>query len=443
MTEQTDAIVIGAGVAGLAAAADLSKRGWSVRVLEARSRIGGRVLSAKPAGWTVGAELGAEFIHGGNQAVQHYLKKGGIRTRGVDANMWWRDKSSGVIALVPDFWERVGRVVTQIPTGASDWSFEEFLQRASGKISAADRYLSGLYVGSFEAAPIDKISAAALREDHAGTETNDRKVVGRYDRLVDLLRRELVKNRVRLQLNAPTDAVRWTMGNVRVCGHDLIEKMPFEYRAGASVVTLPLGVLKAKRVRFSPPLREKSALIATMGWGHVVRMVLRFKNGFWSAPFMPRHLGAEHGKDFGFVNAPGQPVPVWWALNAPAPVLCGWAGGEVSRPLRGLSPAAIRAKAVESLAGIIGTTPAELRPWLVDWQYHPWATDPFSLGSYSFPAAGCRNGAEELARPVSSTIFFAGEATAKDYGTVHGALESGFRAAEEVDQALRGCLRKK
>src|SRR4051812_21279618 len=111
MAAQTDAIVIGAGVAGLAAAGELARRNWTVQIVEARPRTGGRILSIKPDGWQVPAELGAEFIHGGNAAVNGVLQEGRLATRSADARMWWRDEGTGVIALIPDFWERVGRVV--------------------------------------------------------------------------------------------------------------------------------------------------------------------------------------------------------------------------------------------------------------------------------------------------------------------------------------------
>lgn len=436
MAAQTDVIIIGAGVSGLAAASELAGKGWSVQIVEARPRIGGRIFSAKPKGWPVSAELGAEFIHGGNSAMKRQLKRAGIATRPIDASMWWRGESTAVIGLIPDFWERVGRVVARIPADVGDRSFGEFLRQSGKEVSPADRYLSGLYVGSFEAAPIDKISAAALRADQAGTQTNDFKVVGRYDRLVRAMEKTMTKKSVALRLNATVDTVRWREGSVRVQGHGPARES-FEYVSAGVVITLPLGVLKAKQVRFLPRLKEKDSVIAKMGWGHVVRVVLRFRRGFWTAPFIPHCLGANQGRDFGFVNAPGQSIPVWWALNAPAPVLCGWAGGEVSRPLRAQPPAKVREEALHSLAAIFGTSVQKICSWLADWQYHPWTTDPFSRGSYSFPAADCKNGAEELARPVSSTIFFAGEATAEDYGTVHGAMESGLRAAFELDKVLR------
>jgi monoamine oxidase len=434
---QADAIIIGAGVSGLAAAGALAKKGWRVALLEARNRIGGRILSIKPAGWPVAAELGAEFIHGGNPSMGKFLKRASVGTRTLNPAVWWRDAHSGVLAQITDYWERIGNVVAQIPPGTSGRSFQQFLDRSQARISPADRFLAAHYVGGFEAAPTTRISAEALREDHAGTKSTDFKIHGRYDQFVSGLERTLPVDRVQLHLNSPVVSLRWRKGHVVVFVHERSEHSKKIHEARMVLVTLPLGVLRAGTVKFIPSLENKSALIARMGWGHVIRIVLRFKSGFWSAPFMPRALGKNRGSDFGFVNAPALPIPVWWALTPPAPVFTGWAGGDAAKKMLLPSSTRVRDEAIHSLSTILGTTHRKITPWLVDWRFHPWSDDPFSLGAYSFPAAGVEQGAEQLACPISSTVFFAGEATAREYGTVHGAFETGLRAAKEMDAALR------
>ena len=67
--------------------------------------------------------------------------------------------------------------------------------------------------------------------------------------------------------------------------------------------------------------------------------------------------------------------------------------------------------------------------WLLDWQH-----DPFSRGGYSYPHVGGANAGRPLARPIEGTLFFAGEATSRDWGTVEGAIASGLRAARHVDE---------
>ncbi len=76
-TDRQDVIVIGAGAAGLAAAAALSKAGRSVRILEARDRIGGRIWTRLEPGLAAPVELGAEFIHGDSPETHGLLRRAG------------------------------------------------------------------------------------------------------------------------------------------------------------------------------------------------------------------------------------------------------------------------------------------------------------------------------------------------------------------------------
>lgn len=427
-----DVIVIGAGVAGLSAASRLARRGLSVLVVEARDRAGGRILSVKSAGWPSGIELGAEFIHGGNPSARQVLKEARIRTRRIESNVWWQDSGTGVLALVPDYWERIGEVADLIPSRNQGWSFKQFLRRQRGKVAAADVHLADFYVGGFDGAPTAKIAAYPLRADRAGAATEDLKIMGHYESVVRALERRAKMSGVEIRLNSPVTTVAWKRGRVAVTLQRTTRNKNVVHYARMAVVTLPLGILQSNRVKFMPVLRKKQATIARMGWGQVARIVLRFRAGFWSAPFLPKAIAAKSGRDFGFINAPGQALPVWWALHAPAPILTGWAGGEVAETLRQKSEVALLHEALCSLAGIFGTTPATVKRWLQDWKTHQWGNDPWSLGAYSYPTAGLENGAALLARPLNSTLFFAGEATADEFGTVHGALQSGLRAADEV-----------
>lgn len=428
-----DVIVIGAGVAGLAAAGELARSGWRVRVLEARDRTGGRILTAACAGWPHPVELGAEFIHGGNPSLHAVLREARLPTRPVDVNMWWQE--NGRLRLVPDFWARIRRVAGRIPGRNQGLSFHEFLLTEKKRPGAEDRRLAEIYAAGFNAGPTERLSAHALRAGHAGADTEDLKIDGRYDAVAREMQRQWPPGRVDLRLLTEVTGITWRPGGVAVQTQRTRGRTE-EHTAAAAMITLPLGVLQAETVKFTPPLRDKQPLIARLGWGQVVRVLLHFRPDFWSAPFLPGELAANSGRGFGFVNAPEQDVPVWWALSPPAPVLTGWAGGPAAEKLRGARPAAIRAATVRSLANIFRISQDELRPWVLGWQMHDWAADPFARGAYSYPVAGLEDGAEQLAEPVADTLFFAGEATASDPGTVHGALDSGLRAARAAAAAL-------
>lgn len=436
MKTEADVIVIGAGVAGLAAAAQLGRSGRRVVLLEARERAGGRVWSHRPRGGRdrPPVELGAEFVHGGNAAVRAVLRAARLRTHPVEASMhWWRD---GRAAEVPDFWAGVGQVTGAVPARFRG-SFGDFLDGPVARRFPDDvRARVGQFAGGFNAAPLDALSAQSMREERGGAEDIDHHVLGRYDGIVDRLRARLPASRVRLLLGQPVMEVRHRRGAVEVTSLPAAGGAPQVHRARAAIITLPLGVLKARAVTFSPALGRTQAVIDALGWGQVVRITLQLRAGFWRRALLPAELRAGDGAGFGFVNLPGEAFPTWWALAAPEPRLTGWAGGEDAEKLAGCTGVQLREAALRSLSRL-GAPIKAWREQLLDVHTHDWRADPYSRGAYSYAVAGFEKGPERLARPVADTLFFAGEATSEALGTVHGALASGLRAANAVLEAFK------
>jgi monoamine oxidase len=429
--DDADVIVIGAGMAGLSAAAQLGRKGRRVLLLEARERVGGRVWSHRPreAGG-VAVELGAEFVHGGNAAIGALLRAARLRTQPVEVPMRWRRDAR--LVEVPDFWDGVARITDAVPK-AFKGSFGDYLAGPeAGRFPDEERERVGRFAGSFNAAPLDRLSAQAMRAQRGGADDTDHRVLGPYDVIVERLRARLPRSRVRLALGHSVCEVRHRPGRVEVTSTDPAGGRHRTHRARAALVTLPLGVLQARAVDFRPALGRKQELIDALGWGTVVRMTLRFHDALWDLPLLPPELRAGRGARFGYVNAPGLPLPTWWALAAPAPLLTGWAGGEVAERLGALTPDGLREAALASLAGLGGARVEAWRRRLVEVHAHDWRADPYSRGAYSYPTAGFERGPARLARPVAGTLFFAGEATSGALGTVHGALESGLRAANEI-----------
>lgn len=160
----------------------------------------------------------------------------------------------------------------------------------------------------------------------------------------------------------------------------------------------------------------------------------------------PLELGAEflHGqppsllklaRPFGFFHAPGLAVPTWWTLEPHRTRhLVGWAGGPGALALSRLPEEAVLSKALETLARIFHLRVSLLRAELEDWRVMDWQREPFTRGGYCVIPSGATEALEELAAPVQDTLFFAGEATNTEgeEGTVHGAFQTGLRAAHEV-----------
>lgn len=424
-------------MAGLAAADELGRHGVSTCLLEARARLGGRILSHGGGEWPAPVELGAEFIHGGNDALSTLMREEGVETEPVRGDMWLCEH--GVLRPVPDFWERIGRIADAIPDDAGGATFADFLLARGHELPAGERTLATNYIESFNAAPADRISARQLHDDRAGVDATQKRPAGGYARLVHALRRRLAPAHVRVHLHAEVTEVRWERGAaiVRVSADG--DGVPPLHPAKAVIVTLPLGLLRAGAVTFTPPLDDtKAAAIAASGWGDVVRFTLRLKSDIWSDPIVPAELRGDGGAGFGFLNAPHEKIPVWWAPQPRAPVLVGWVGGPAADRVMRESGVELLGDAVETLAHVWRAPVEAVRTRVVDWRWHNWRADVFARGAYSFPVAGAENAPRELARPLENTLFFAGEATAaaSDLGTVHGALESGVRAAREVLAAL-------
>ena len=110
----------------------------------------------------------------------------------------------------------------------------------------------------------------------------------------------------------------------------------------------------------------------------------------------------------------------------------GWAGGPKGERLACQDDCSIKEQALGSLTNIFGKR--SIPGLLLEFHHHNWRADSFSMGAYTYLPVNGLDLPKVLGAPVQDTLFFAGEATTIDYqlGTVHGALESGLRAAHEV-----------
>jgi len=193
--------------------------------------------------------------------------------------------------------------------------------------------------------------------------------------------------------------------------------------AAHGVKPLRLGVLKAGTVAFTPPLpAAKQKAIQRLGMGVLNKLYLRFPRRFWDADAeLINYIPAQHGRWAESLNM---------AYYTDAPVLLCFNAGIYGTATEALSDAEVVAAAMTSLRTIYGADipapTAHLRT--------RWAADPYARGSYSFAAVGSSPADRDaLAAPVGGRLFFAGEATYRDYpSTVHGAYLSGRRAAANI-----------
>lgn len=412
-----DAIIIGAGAAGLAAARELSGRGLDVLLLEARDRIGGRVRTLHLPDLAQPIELGAEFIHGDAESTFAVVDAASLVVCELPDTHWW--STDGRWEQVHDFWGEMAKLRAQIRPRKHDLSFDAWMRSRKGLPQRLREMACG-FVEGYHAAHAERISALVLKAADGEQEAENRqyRLPGGYDGVIEALRGGIHDEHCQMRFGTPVTSVQWSKGSVRVNG---------AHRAKALLLTVPVGVLKEGSIRFDPPLREKERALARLESGHVVKIAFRFRERFWE----------ERERGLNFLHTSDRSMPTWWtAAPVRSPILIGWAGGRAADTLLAEAPDARLDRALEAMSRAFATPKRRLESLLAGSWTHDWQSDPFSRGAYSYAAVGGSGAADELARPIAGTLFFAGEATSSDQtGTVAGAIDSGKRAAAEIFRA--------
>jgi len=397
--------VIGAGFAGLLAARSLAERGIEPVVLEARSRVGGRVFSQQLANDAV-AERGAEFAEAGHQTVATVAGDLGLELVPVGVRSGEREPRGGIGATHGAVGDQVARLQALLADGRVELagrSAAEVLAEAVPDPGVRQAIAARLQVTW--ARPADQLAASVLERIHVTfSRAESLRVTGGNQRIALRLAERLGP---RLRLGSAADLVEWSPSGVRVrAAGGWVE-------ADRCVVAVPACVLDA--IRFAPALPDwKAAALGRVAYGHAAKLVvpLARASGPSAVLSVPEHFWAWTAR-----STDGRVQPVVSAFAGSQPALdrlavrdgpARWIGR-----LRALRPDL----ALERAGAVLAT----------------WSDDPWSRGAYSTRAPWWRREDEELlARPVSR-LHFAGEHTAGQWaGLMEGALRSGLRVAGEI-----------
>jgi len=421
--QQFDVIVIGAGIAGLAAANELDSKGFDVVILEAKDRIGGRMWSSDTwQGPTV--DLGASWIHGiENNPITDLAIKYGIETVVMDLNPselydyegnWFGDEQQAQAwAMLGDFQEFI---MLENERRERDASIQDALNSFISQESLSMEEQEALSVPVYSSielkynAPASELSLFwwDIGKSYAGDEVI---FPEGYEQITDGL-----ADGLDIKLEHVVTKIEYDENGVNV----LTNQGNFE---GKYVIcTVPLGVLKQGDIEFVPSLpQSKQNAIDKLGMGLMNKIYFLFPQVFWDDTTFINHISKKNGGWMEFLN---------FEPFIDTPVLMAFSSGEYGAQLEKLSDEEIVAEGMDVLRKLYGDDIPEPE----DHTITRWASDPFSRGSYSFtPVGATPSDYDDLAEPVMNRLFFAGESTIKEApATVHGAYLSGIREAERI-----------
>lgn len=420
----TDIIIIGAGACGLYAARELLKLNKKVIILEARSRIGGRINTLKDEHFSFPIETGAEFVHGNLSLTKALLKEANISFSSIKGKTYQVKK--GKFFKSDFFINDFDKLISKLNQLEYDIPFSEFLNKYF-----PDKHYESLresvirFAEGYDASDINRVSSFSLRDEWSGDDDSSQyRINGGYSRLIEFLSKDVIKHGGIIHLSTPVNEIRWQKNHAEViCGQSK------SFTAGKVIITVPLGVLLSESgskgfIKFSPEVLELRNSFNKIGFGTVIKFFLEFKEPFWEEIMQ--------GLDFLFTDAA---IPTWWT-QAPysLPLLTGWIAGPGADRLSSMNDDDLISMGLDSLAYSFGTNNVFLQELLIAKKAVNWKTDPFAYGAYAYSTVESKEAKYILNQPIQDTLYFAGEALyeGQALGTVEAALISAINVIKKL-----------
>jgi monoamine oxidase len=438
---QADVVVLGAGLAGLSAATQLQADGLKVIVLEAASRVGGRMrtlddVPGRPE--SGGLQVGALYSHVIDLASQAGVA---LIDERVSSERGWALHVDGAL-MAPTDWAKAaqnktsaaereiaphalerfyGRLLPALANFDSwaeaanavyDVSYSETLR----KLGASDAALR-LMASSFNGNDMAQMSTLHMLRAATIFRLGDgpvRTIAGGASRLPEALAAKL-KEPVRLNSAVRSLSVEADGVEVRLQTGETI-------RARACISTLPAPVLR--KLRLNAPLTpQQREVVDTLDYTAITQVHLVAKSRFWESDGLPRNLWS---------NGPLDRVFDYGGSNDGALNLVVWMNGAQAKAADALSPKQLSAKMIAALEAARPAAKGQLMLGkVVSWQ-----NDPLAGGAYHAWQAGKMSRLGTALSEPAGRLHFAGEHTSLLNSGLEAAAETGHRAALAVGEQL-------
>lgn len=421
-------IVVGAGIAGIAAAVDLQAAGLDVVVLEARNRIGGRIWTDHR--WGFPLDLGASWIHGSAPAnpIWRLRNELGLRTvrtdwddlvvYDIDGEQVSATQSSTDAARYRSAYRKARRWGTRQESDTTLQDGIDFALRARAMSPYDERALDfrlNFEVEQDYGGDAESLSNWWYDQDSWLGGRQDSYLVDGYGELVDTLADDLD-----IRLSTVVSAVSYGSFGVRISTNRGVQQ------AAYAVITVPLGVLKANQITFSPALtRAKRGAIGRLGVGTLNKLYLGFGERFW-----------DDREAIGYQSANRGEWSLWMDLEhiLGEPILLAFNAATYGAKLETYSNQETLDAAMDVLRTMYGRSIPDPQSAMIT----RWNQEAYSLGAYShIPVGATGRDYRILSLPSGDRVFWAGEATNRKYPqTVAGAYLSGQRAAQQIQEVI-------
>jgi len=427
-------VVVGGGFSGLAAAYELSKAGYDVTVVEARNRVGGRVISFSDLVAGKNVEGGGELIGSNHPAWVGYAKQFGLKFLDVSEEDLEAPIVLGGKRLTSDeseaLWEEMEKAFNTIVTDAAKVDADEPWKATNAE--ALDKRTLASWIDGLSASPLCKTGLHAMMMSDNGMVTQWQSYLGNLAmvkggglekywtesevyrcqggnqqlarKLVDAIgaARVLTRTIVRA-ISVGPNTVRVTLANGKVLEGDHV------------VLTAPPPVWN--RIAIDPAL--PAGLVPQMGSN--VKFLMALNAPFWRKA----ELGPE-------ILTDGAISQTWHATDGqkgPGEAMVAFSGGTAADTCREWAPA----QRTENYLLELQKVYKGIRPSFVRARFMDWPSDPWVKASYSFPAPGQVTTQGPTFRQGLGRLHFAGEYCSYAFmGYMEGALSSGAAAARRI-----------